>query len=576
MPNFVHRGGAEVRVTVPEGQSPYELEVEGLSDGGWICSWIEGAASVSGQDLFFQRYNASGQPVGTVVKVTNPSGDPATKTIVGGTNVTLMADGGWLFTWYATDPTVAPDGDDNSIYQRRYDKNGNPVSDAKVVGNPTSGLHHNTYAATLSDGSYVVTWAKSVVSGTDYDIYQQRFDASGNAMGGESLVTTTTTGHQYRSQIAALKDGGWVVTWYSASATGGEIYQQRFNSSGAKVGGETMVNTTMGDTQSIPDIAVLADGSYVVTWQSKLQDGSDYGVYQRRFDKNGNAITGEVKVNTSVQGYQGDANIVALADGGWTVTWTGADQNQTGVQRIFQQTYNSNGTQRGGETIVDFAASGAENSASRASIAVLKNGSWIVVYAIGDAGGATKAAYMQRFDVEHVPDPVVALNWTGTPGDDVKVGTILGDVLRGLAGKDTLSGGDGDDRIYGGAGNDTLTGDAGRDIFVFDARLGTSKTDRKVNYDTITDFKVGQDKIWLENKIFTKLGKKGSEAKPLALAKKFFLAGDKAKDADDHILYNKKTGVLSYDPDGNGAKQAIEFAKLTAKLKLTNKDLFIV
>jgi Ca2+-binding RTX toxin-like protein len=579
MAYLVQRGGPEIRVNTPAGKNPYELEVEGLSDGGWICSWIEGSATVSGQDLFFERYNANGERVGDVIKVTNPSGDPATKGMVTGTNITLMADGGWLFTWSYSDPTPVAGATDNSIiYQRRYDKNGNPVSDAQVVGNPTGGFNHNTYAATLSDGSYVVTWAKSAVSGTDYDVYQQRFDANGNAMGAESLISATTANHQYRSQIAALKDGGWVVTWFSAGAgnVGGEIHQQRFNSSGAKVGAETVVNTTTADTQSIPDIAVLADGSYVITWQSRPQDSSDYGVYQRHYDKNGNAMTGEVLVNTSVRGYQGDANIVALADGGWTVTWQGADQNQAGVFRIFQQTYNSNGTQRGGETVVDFAGPGTENSASRASLAALKDGGWVVVYAIGASGNPTTAAYVQRFGIEHVPDPVVALNWSGTANADVKVGTILNDVLRGHASKDTLSGGDGDDRIYGGTGNDHLTGDAGRDIFAFDSKLGTPKTDRKVNFDMVADFKVGQDKIWLENKIFTKLGKKGTETKPLMLAKKFFVVGDKAKDANDFIIYNKKTGILAYDPDGDGSKQAIEFAKLAKNLKLTNKDLFIV
>ncbi|WP_157961302.1 calcium-binding protein [Microvirga flavescens] len=574
----VYRNGPEIRMDVSEGKNPYDLEVEGLSDGGWISCWMEGSATGPGQELFFQRYNAKGEPVGTVIQVTSPPVAPASTGLNGHGNVTLMADGGWLITWVNTTAT------ESTVYQRRYDKNGDPLNDGQVIGTPTDGFNRNTYAATLSDGSYVVTWAQSATSSADFDVYQQHFDADGNPLGTESIISSTTTNDQVRSQIAALKDGGWVVTWYSGGATGGEIHQQRFNSSGSKVGAETIVNATTADRQSIPDIAVLADGSYVITWQSNLQDSSDFGVYQRHYDENGNAITGEIQVNTSVQGYQGDANIAALADGGWTVTWQGADQNQAGVYRIFQQTFNSNGTQRGGETIVDFAAPGTENAASRASIAALKDGSWVVIYAVGETEGAPTAAYVQRFGVNYVPDPViddkpdpvVALNWAGTAGNDVKVGTILDDVLRGLAGKDTLSGGDGDDRIYGGYGNDLLTGDAGKDIFVFDAKLGTSKTDRKVNFDTITDFKVGQDKIWLENKIFTKLGKKGSETKPLALAKKYFAVGDKAKDDDDYILYNKKTGILSYDPDGNGSKPAIEIAKLSKNLKLTNKDFFIV
>ena len=57
---------------------------------------------------------------------------------------------------------------------------------------------------------------------------------------------------------------------------------------------------------------------------------------------------------------------------------------------------------------------------------------------------------------------------------------------------------------------------------------------------------------------------------------KAYFAIDKAKDANDYIVYNKKTGGHSYDGDGSGAKAAIEFAQLKKGLGLTNKDFFII
>jgi Ca2+-binding RTX toxin-like protein len=62
---------------------------------------------------------------------------------------------------------------------------------------------------------------------------------------------------------------------------------------------------------------------------------------------------------------------------------------------------------------------------------------------------------------------------TGTPGDDVIVGsfiddTILGlggnDVICGLQGRDTIEGGGGNDEIYGSKGRDTLRGGDGDDL----------------------------------------------------------------------------------------------------------------
>ena len=42
------------------------------------------------------------------------------------------------------------------------------------------------------------------------------------------------------------------------------------------------------------------------------------------------------------------------------------------------------------------------------------------------------------------------------------------------------------------------------------------------------------------------------------------------------MIYNKKTGALFYDQDGNGSHGAIQFATLSKNLKLTHKDFFVV
>jgi 16S rRNA U516 pseudouridylate synthase RsuA-like enzyme len=104
---------------------------------------------------------------------------------------------------------------------------------------------------------------------------------------------------------------------------------------------------------------------------------------------------------------------------------------------------------------------------------------------------------------------------------------------------------------------------------VFDTKANT-----KTNRDTITDYSVADDTIWLSDSVFKKLGK-GSEASPTKLKKAFFKMG-KAKDKNDYLVYNKKTGVLSYDADGSGSAKAVEIAKLAKNLKLTTDDFFVV
>lgn len=138
-------------------------------------------------------------------------------------------------------------------------------------------------------------------------------------------------------------------------------------------------------------------------------------------------------------------------------------------------------------------------------------------------------------------------------------------ILRGTSRSDHLVGQGASDTLHGGLGKDVLTGGAGNDVFVFDTRPNS-----RSNVDTLTDFSVADDTIYLARKIFSKIAKKG------ALSSKAFWTGTKAHDADDRIVYDKKTGVLSYDEDGSGARAAIAIAKFCDKAHLTKGDFFVI
>jgi Ca2+-binding RTX toxin-like protein len=156
-------------------------------------------------------------------------------------------------------------------------------------------------------------------------------------------------------------------------------------------------------------------------------------------------------------------------------------------------------------------------------------------------------------------------------GNDTVSGASGNDQLFGDLGNDVVYGDVGNDKVYGGLGNDVLTGGAGKDIFVFDTRAN-----KTTNRDRIEDFSVRDDSIYLENKYFTKFGKKGSIKKPQKLDKDFFKVGTKAQEKDDYLIYNKKTGVLSYDRDGSGNAKAVDIAVLDKKLSLKYTDFYVI
>ena len=76
---------------------------------------------------------------------------------------------------------------------------------------------------------------------------------------------------QVNSAIAELTGGGFVVSWADSSLVGGDssgsgIKAQRFDSTGAKVGGEILVNTATDGNQSVPSVVALPGGGFAAVW----------------------------------------------------------------------------------------------------------------------------------------------------------------------------------------------------------------------------------------------------------------------------------------------------------------------
>ena len=84
------------------------------------------------------------------------------------------------------------------------------------------------------------------------------------------------------------------------------------------------------------------------------------------------------------------------------------------------------------------------------------------------------------------------------------------------------------------------------------------------------------DSVYLDNAVFAELGSKGSLGSPAKLNKAFFTVGSKAKDSNDHVIYDSKKGILLYDADGKGGEAAVEFASVSKNLKMTAADFFVI
>ncbi|MBC3873048.1 calcium-binding protein [Undibacterium flavidum] len=157
---------------------------------------------------------------------------------------------------------------------------------------------------------------------------------------------------------------------------------------------------------------------------------------------------------------------------------------------------------------------------------------------------------------------------SGGDGNDRLYGGLGTDVLYGEKGNDSLFGGDGDDYLFGGAGNNILAGGYGKDFFYI--RLTTDHGIIRfdaTSVDTIVDYVPGVDLI--------AIAILGPEFGNANLPESTFVSGygAVAHDGDDRIIYDRSTGNLYWDENGNAPGGSVLIAKLLGAPDLLFNDI---
>ncbi len=136
-------------------------------------------------------------------------------------------------------------------------------------------------------------------------------------------------------------------------------------------------------------------------------------------------------------------------------------------------------------------------------------------------------------------------------------------------GNDVLIGGLGNDTLSGGLGMDKLIGGAGQDRFLFET------TPAADNVDRVVDFVPGEDVLLLDATIYTALGLSGTTSGEM-LPDLLFTVGKAATTAEQRLIFNANTHLLSYDADGNGSGEAVPIAVIGGKAVLSASDLLVL
>jgi cysteine-rich repeat protein len=252
-------------------------------DGSFVVVWSSWGKDGSGDGVFGQRYDSSGEPSGFEFQINTYTQDDQNWPVVA-----ASADSRFVVVW----ESLGQDGSGKGIFGRLHDPAGDPATPEFRVNSHTESQQEFPSVSMTSDASFVVVWSGDEQGGYTDGVFGQRYDSVGNSVGPEFKVNTFEDGRQYFPSVSTAADGRFVVVWMSEEQDGDGwgVFGQRYDSSGERAGPEFQVNGYTQDGQWFAAVSMSADGNFVVAWESKDQDGDQEDIFAQRYTADGEPI----------------------------------------------------------------------------------------------------------------------------------------------------------------------------------------------------------------------------------------------------------------------------------------------
>ena len=315
-------------------QDQYNSAVAMDNFGNFVVVW----ASKAGQDFSFfhdvnvQLYDYAGRAVGEEFRA-NSVNIPGVNTGPGSNEVNpavaMDANGDFVVAWEQFTAQTNGTVTDAVIMARLFDRYGNSQvnpgtgsgefqadTGPGTGGTDTERTSRNPQLVMDDLGNFLVVWESFMV--TDYDVFYQLFDATGNALASAQVnqtpidtvtgvLSTAFDGQQVNPSVAVDADGDFAIVW---NGNGGQ--PDPFNPGNPLLAGDqdptgvfirhlhagdvaqgiapdfvtvqSRVNRTEGGTQQFPSIAMEPDGDRIVVWNG-AGVGDQHGIFARRYNE---------------------------------------------------------------------------------------------------------------------------------------------------------------------------------------------------------------------------------------------------------------------------------------------------
>jgi hypothetical protein len=277
---------------------------------------------------------------------------------------------------------------------QRYAASGAPIGPEFQVTTVSASYERYPKVAVAPSGAFMVVWDKAggwAPPGPP-DVYARFYDSSGAPLGPEFLVNTYWTFSQMGGSVAADPAGNFMVAWSDSRYTSVNVMGERFAPSGAPLGSEFRINATAGGSSG-PAVAADPFGNFVVAWGDAFSGSpATPGISARRFAPSGAPLGPEFRVNTSTTVGNSLPAIAVDAAGNFVIAWVIAPTFGTGD--VFGQRFSSLGVPSGPEFRVNTTTFGWQR---QASVASTPGGTFLVTWESGPNNLVPDDVFGQRF-----------------------------------------------------------------------------------------------------------------------------------------------------------------------------------
>lgn len=209
----------------------------------------------------------------------------------------------------------------------------------------------------------------------------------------EFVVNDYSEGDQQNPVVVAMPSGLFLVVWESGclhdcqGQDGSEfgVYARRFEPSGVPLGNEFRVNDQVDYNQADPHAAILPDGRFAIVWATESEVSTDaWDVCLKMYGSEGVELTGEIAVNTETTRTQWRPRVGLSSDGVAQVVWEHEGSQGNGVMG---RRFDDYGDPLGASGLVSGSDGGVEPD-----LATMPDGRAVVVWSGGGWGGYGIAA----------------------------------------------------------------------------------------------------------------------------------------------------------------------------------------